>query len=186
MFVRPSDSALSTRRTNVRSDQLSHQQYADSCVPSSNHTFNSEGSTVNPIAKNILAVVAGFLIGSLVNMGLINIGPSVIPLPEGADMSTMENLRDSMQLFTPRNFIFPFLAHALGTFTGAFVAAKIAASHHMKLAICIGVLFLLGGVAAASMLGGPLWFTVVDLLLAYIPMGLQGGLLARGKRLQAT
>ena len=139
---------------------------------------------MNPIARNILAVIAGFVVGSLVNMGLINIGPSVIPLPEGADVTTMESLSESMKLFTPVNFIFPFLAHALGTLAGAFVAAKLAASHHMKFALGIGVCFLIGGITAVSMLGGPLWFNVSDLLLAYIPMGFLGGILAGGKRSQ--
>ena len=137
---------------------------------------------MKPVARNILAVILGFVVGSVVNMALVNIGPSVVPLPEGADISTMDNLRDSMQLFTPANFIFPFLAHALGTLAGAFIAAKIAVSHHMKFAIGIGVLFLIGGVTAVSMLGGPVWFNVCDLLLAYIPMGFLGGRLAGGKR----
>ncbi len=65
------------------------------------------------VAKNVLAALAGVVVGSLVNIGLVNIGPSVIPLPEGADISTMVSLCDSMKLFTPVNFIFPFLAHAL-------------------------------------------------------------------------
>ena len=39
--------------------------------------------------------------------------------------------------------------------------------------------FLLGGVAAVSMLGGPLWFNIADLLLAYIPMSFLGATLAR-------
>ncbi|MFC1639350.1 hypothetical protein ACFL3B_01145 [Gemmatimonadota bacterium] len=137
---------------------------------------------MNPIARNILAAVVGFVVGSLVNFGLVNIGPSVVPLPDGADVSTMDTLRASMQLFTPVNFIFPFLAHALGTLAGAFVAAKLAVSHHMKFAVGIGVCFLIGGVTAVSMLGGPLWFNVTDLLLAYIPMGVLGGILAGGKR----
>jgi hypothetical protein len=137
---------------------------------------------MNPIAKNVLAVILGLVVGSLVNMALVNIGPYVVPLPEGADVSTMEGLRESMKLFTPVNFVFPFLAHALGTLTGAFVAAKFAASHHMKFAIGIGVAFLIGGVAAASMLGGPIWFKACDLLLAYIPMGLLGGFLGSGKK----
>ncbi len=141
---------------------------------------------MNPIAKNILAVIVGFVVGSLVNIGLVNIGPSVVPLPEGADVSTMESLRDSMKLFAPVNFIFPFLAHALGTLTGAFIAAKIAVSHHMKFAIGIGVCFMIGGVTAASMLGGPVWFIVSDLLLAYIPMGFLGGILAGGKKSQTA
>lgn len=45
---------------------------------------------MKPVVKNILSVVAGFVVGSLVNIALINIGPYVIPLPEGADVSTME------------------------------------------------------------------------------------------------
>jgi hypothetical protein len=98
----------------------------------------------------------------------------------------MEGLRESMKLFTPVNFVFPFLAHALGTLSGAFVAAKLAASHHMKFAIGIGVAFLIGGVAAASMFGGPVWFKAVDLLLAYIPMGLVGGFLGSGKKPQTA
>lgn len=87
-----------------------------------------------------------------------------------------------MKLFTPVNFIFPFLAHALGTFAGAFVAAKLAASHSMKFALGIGVFFLLGGIAVVSMLGGPLWFNVADLLVAYIPMSYLGAVLAGATR----
>ena len=130
------------------------------------------------VGKNILAVIAGIVGAGLVNMGLVNIGPSVVPLPEGADVSTMEGLRDSMTLFTPVNFIFPFLAHALGTLVGAFIAAKFAASHHVKLAMGIGAFFLMGGIAAVSLLGGPLWFNVTDLLLAYVPMSFLGATLA--------
>jgi hypothetical protein len=129
------------------------------------------------IARNILAAVVGLIVGSLVNMALVNIGPSVVPLPADADVSTMEGLRASMKLFTPANFVFPLLAHALGTLAGAFVAAKAAASHHMRIAIVVGVAFLMGGIAAARMFGGPVWFIACDLLLAYIPMGLLGGYL---------
>lgn len=137
------------------------------------------------IAMNIVAVLAGIVTGSLVNMGIVNVGPSVIPLPDGADVSTMESLRDSMKLFTPANFICPFLAHAFGTLTGAFIAAKLAASHRLKFAIGMGVFFLLGGIAAVSMLGGPLWFNAADLLLAYLPMGYLGGRLAGATQPQA-
>ncbi len=133
---------------------------------------------MNPILRNILAVIVGIVVGGIVNSALVNIGPMVVPLPEGADVSSMEALANSMKLFTPVNFLFPFLAHAVGTLVGAFLAAKIAASHKMKLAIGIGFLFLLGGITAAAMLGGPVWFIVVDLVLAYIPMGFLGGKLA--------
>jgi len=40
-----------------------------------------------------------------------------------------------------KNFLFPFIAHAIGTLTGAFIAAKFSASYHMVLAVCIGIFF---------------------------------------------
>ena len=141
---------------------------------------------MNPIVRNILAIVAGIVIGSVVNLGLVTIGMSVVPLPEGTDVSSMEALRESMKSLAPVNFIFPLLAHALGTLTGAFVAAKIAASHPMKFAIGIGIFFLLGGIAMILNCGGPLWFIATDLLLAYIPMAVLGGILGRGKRSQTV
>ena len=141
---------------------------------------------MNPTVRNVLAVIAGIVGGSLVNIGLVNLGPFVVPLPEGADVSTMESLQASMNLFRPANFLFPFLAHALGTFSGAFIAARIAASHPMKFAIGIGVFFLIGGATTIIMIGGPLWFNVSDLLLAYIPVGYLGGMLAGGKRPQSA
>lgn len=130
------------------------------------------------ILNIVLAVVAGVVVGGLVNMGIVQLGPSVIPLPEGADVSTMEGLAEAMKSFNVSNFIPPFLAHALGTLAGAFVAAKVAKRHKMRVAIGMGFFFLLGGISAVVMLGGPAWFIAADLLLAYIPMGYLGGKLA--------
>jgi len=141
---------------------------------------------MHTIVRNILSPIVGFVVGSLVNIVLVNAGPHVVPLPEGADISTMEGLAESMELFTPANFLFPFLGHALGTLTGAFIAAKIATSHKMKFAIAIGVCFLLGGITMVTMVGGPLWFNAADLLLAYIPMGYLGGALAGATKPQAV
>lgn len=141
---------------------------------------------MNSLVRNVLAVLAGVVVGSVVNISLVNAGPIVVPLPEGADVSTMEKLQESMALFTPANFLFPFLGHAVGTLAGAFVAAKLAASHPMKLALGIGVFFLVGGIAAIRMIGGPLWFQATDLLAAYIPMGYLGGMLAGMTRPKAA
>ena len=150
------------------------------------HIISEAESIMNVVVRNAVAVIVGFAAGSLVNIGLVNVGPAVVPLPEGADVSTMEGLKESMKLFTPANFLFPFLGHALGTLAGAFVAAKTAVSHHRKFALGIGAFFLIGGVMMVSMVGGPMWFIVADLLLAYIPMGYLGGILAQGSKAQAA
>ncbi len=127
------------------------------------------------IVRNILAVIAGLVLGGIVNMAIIKVSGSIIPPPPGADMTTVEGLKAAMPLLGPQHFLMPFLAHALGTFVSALVAALIAASHQMKIAIGIGVFSLLGGIAAVMMIPAPLWFDVVDLVAAYIPMGYLGG-----------
>ena len=134
---------------------------------------------MNPIVKNILAVVAGLIIGSVVNMLIIMVSGSIIPPPESGDITTMEGLKATMHLFEPQNFIFPFLAHALGTLVGAFVAAKIAASRKMLMALIIGLFFLIGGTINIVLLGGPMWFTALDIIVAYMPMAYLGFLLAK-------
>ena len=82
---------------------------------------------------------------------------------------------------TLKHFLFPFLAHALGTLVGAFVAAKISPNYGLQLAIGVGLLFLAGGITNIYLLPSPLWFTIVDLAVAYIPMAYFGWLLSKRK-----
>ena len=136
---------------------------------------------MNPIVRNIIAVVLGLFAGSVVNMGTLMIGGEIIPPPAGVDISDMESLKSGMHLFETKHFLFPFLAHAFGTLVGAFVVAKIAVSHKMKFALGIGAFFLIGGIVNVFMLPSPMWFTILDLVGAYIPMGWLGGKLAESK-----
>ncbi len=122
------------------------------------------------IIRNILAVVVGFIAGSVVNMSLVMIGPRIIPAPAGVDVSNAESIAASAHLFEPKHFVFPFLAHALGAFAGALVAFLIAASRRTVFAFVIGVLFLAGGIAASFMIPAPAWFIALDLVAAYLPM----------------
>lgn len=132
--------------------------------------------------KNILAVIGGLILGSIVNMGIIMISSSVIPPPNGADVTTMEGLKESLHLFEPKHFLFPFLAHALGTLAGAVTAVKIATTNKKTMALIVGGFFLLGGIINVFTLPGPLWFNVVDVLFAYLPMVLIGYKLAETKK----
>ena len=132
---------------------------------------------MHPILKNILAVIFGWFIGSVVNMGLIKIGHMTYPI-EGIDPNDMKAFAEIMPTLTFEYFIFPFLAHALGTFVGAIIAGLIATNHKMKFSLGIGSLFLLGGIAVNIMLPGPTWFAILDILVAYIPMAWLGGTIA--------
>jgi hypothetical protein len=130
------------------------------------------------ILKNVLAVIMGWLGGSLVNIGLIVLGHKVFPIA-GVDLNDMDSFAALMPKLDPMYFVFPFLAHALGTIVGALLAGRIATTHKMKFSMAIGGLFLVGGMMINFMLPGPTWFAVVDILLAYIPMAWIGGKLAQ-------
>lgn len=132
--------------------------------------------------RNILAVIAGFVIGSIVNMTLINVGHSIVGLPAGADVNTMEGVRAAMEQFEAKHFIVPFVAHAGGTFVGALAAALIATSHKMLIAMIIGFFFLIGGVSAGIYLGSPMWYNAIDFIFAYIPMAWLGAKLGGAGR----
>ncbi|WP_108807608.1 hypothetical protein [Aquimarina spinulae] len=132
---------------------------------------------MNSILKNILAVIAAWLGGSIINIALIKAGHKLIPI-QGIDPNDMDALTAVMPSLGFEHFIFPFLAHALGTLTGATIAGLIAASHKMKFSLGIGGLFLFGGIMVNYMLPGPTWFAVADIVIAYIPMAWIGGKIA--------
>lgn len=128
---------------------------------------------MNPIIKNILAVIAGWIGGSVVNGVLVMIGSTVFPIQD-VDTNDMEAMAAVMPTLSAEYFVFPFLAHALGTLVGAMIAYKIAAHNKFKMAMIVGVIFLIGGIAVNYLITGPVWFTALDILVAYIPMAWMG------------
>ena len=129
--------------------------------------------------RNIFGIMVGLVLGSIVNMAFVTISSSVIAPPVGADMTTVEGLADAMPRLEAKHFVFPFLAHALGTLVAAFVATWVALSHKMPIALGIGCTFLVGGIAASTMIPAPGWFIALDLIAAYLPMSWLGAKLAK-------
>ena len=129
---------------------------------------------MSPTVKNILAVIVGVVIGAAVNMGLIQLGMNLVPLPEGVDGMDPESIAANIHRYELKHFIFPFLAHALGTLVGAFIAAKYSVNNHMKLALVVGAVFLAGGIMMVLSVPGPTWFAALDLIVAYFPMAWLG------------
>jgi len=69
------------------------------------------------ILKNIGIIILGIIIGMIVNMGLIIFG--------GIIFSPSENFEPMNAInWDFKYFIFPFLAHSIGTFSGAFIVSK--------------------------------------------------------------
>ncbi len=95
------------------------------------------------------------------------------------DVNDIASINAHIREYSLLQLMAPFIAHAAGVLVGAFLTVKIAASRHMILALVIGAFFLLGGIMAVRMIpNSPLWFSALDLLVAYIPMAWLGYRLA--------
>ena len=135
--------------------------------------------TLHPILRNILAVLAGLVVGGFVNMGLIILGGKFLPPPAGVDVNDIASINAHIGEYSVLQLMAPFIAHAAGVLVGAFLAAKPAASRHLALAMIIGAFFMLGGIMAVRMIpNAPVWFSTLDLVVAYLPMAWIGYRLA--------
>ncbi|MDX2128127.1 MAG: hypothetical protein SFU91_03740 [Chloroherpetonaceae bacterium] len=136
---------------------------------------------MNIILKNALVFILAFVLGSIANMALILLGGVLIPSPAGGDTTTMEGLKAVMSQMGPQHFLFPFLAHAVGSLVGGFIVGKFGEKVTLYLAIGIGALFFAGGAFNVAVLPSPLWFTILDLAVAYFPMAYFGYFLSAKK-----
>jgi hypothetical protein len=129
---------------------------------------------MKPILKNILILVGALVVGSIVNIGIIMLSGSIIPPPAGVDPNDMESIKANIHLYEAKHFIFPFLAHALGTLVAAMIVAKYAVVKKQFWVGLVGGLFMAGGITAATSIPAPTWFVITDLVFAYLPMAWLG------------
>jgi len=120
--------------------------------------------------NSIVIFILALFTGMGVNMGMLFLGSWLIPIPQGLDTSTREGLRDALPLLEARHFLFPFLAHAMGTLTGAFLVTGYAKTDTFRYSMLMAGLFFLGGFSTIVGMPSPVWFSITDLVLAYFPM----------------
>jgi hypothetical protein len=137
---------------------------------------------MNNTLKNLIYIIIGIVVGAIVNGALVNIGYKIIPPPPGFDLSKTEGFNNAIKLFEAKNFIFPFLAHAFGTFIGAFIVAYFSSKNNLIYALIIALVFFLGGLSMVLMVKSPVWFTILDLVGAYFPFAFLGYKLAALKK----
>ncbi len=119
--------------------------------------------------KRISSCILSIVVGSIVNMGVLELGLKIFPPPSGSDFSTAEGLAKSMATLNPEHFIVPFLAHAGGTFISALLLTWLLRSVNAKPALLVGCVFLAAGTYMGLVLPAPLGVEIMDLSLAYIP-----------------
>ncbi|MEY2786291.1 MAG: hypothetical protein RL277_2503 [Planctomycetota bacterium] len=129
-------------------------------------------------------ILVGALAGATLNMGVLLLGSKLMPNPPGVDVNDPASINAHIHEYSVLQLLVPFLAHALGTFAGAFLAARFNRGTGLGLlaALVVGALFLFGGISMVMVIpNAPLWFDALDLVLAYVPMALLGYALAGAK-----
>ena len=140
-------------------------------------------NTFFSILKRTLLIFLSIFIGAQLNGALLNLGANLIPPPEGCNLNSVEGLKAAAPLLEAKHYLFPFLAHALGTLISALLIARFLKTQQLFYSLAAGMLFLIGGVAMVIMLPGtPLWFILLDLIGAYIPMAYLGYKIAVPKK----
>jgi hypothetical protein len=110
--------------------------------------------------RNIGAVIAGIIAGSVINMGFIMLNSYVLfPMPEGMDMNDPAQFKTYIATLPVLAFFVVLVAHQGQALVGGWVAARIG-SKPMVLSMIIGVLTLLGVVYNQITLDAPLWMWI--------------------------
>ena len=116
---------------------------------------------VGNLIKSVGALVCGLAVGMCVNMALIQLNMTVLyPMPAGVDMNDPVAFGSFIQGLPAQAFALVLVAHLGQSFVGAWIAARLAPTRPMLLAMVIGALSLLGGILAMAMIPGPAWLAV--------------------------
>ncbi len=107
--------------------------------------------------RNIAAVIFGLIVGSIVNLALLQLNLVLFPLPEGVELEDTERMREVVQGMPPKAWVLILAAHLGQAFVGGWFAARLGKSHPLRLALIVGSLSLVGGMANAILLATPAW-----------------------------
>lgn len=131
----------------------------------------------NPIFRNISAAFAGLVAGIVVIMLVDAIKNMLYPPPPGIDFDDPEQLAEMMRTMPIGALLMVELAYALGSLAGGFLAAKIAETRQMPLALGVGGVLTLAGFGTLAMAPHPIWFAIVS-TLTFVPLAWLGAKLA--------
>jgi len=132
------------------------------------------------VLRSIAAIVAGFVVASIVMMIVESINgrvlyPELGKLAEG--MTDPEQIRALMATAPAGALLVVIVGWILGSFAGGWVTAWIAGRSTVLHGIVLGGLLTLAGIANNLMLPPPTWFWIVT-LFAFVPPAYAGARLA--------
>ncbi|MCH2160424.1 MAG: hypothetical protein MK085_00980 [Phycisphaerales bacterium] len=111
--------------------------------------------------RNILAVILGIIVGMIFNMAVVILNTAVLyPVPEGFDWNDTEKVAEYFSGLPLTAFLVVLVAHLGQAFFGGLVAAAISRNAAMTVAMIVGVLSMLFGIANMMMMPNPAWMWI--------------------------
>lgn len=132
------------------------------------------------MGRTLLAVLAGLIVMMLTVAAVEAVGHTLFPPPEGVDFRDPEVLRRLMDTLPAQSLAMVVFGWALGSFAGAYIAARIARVSRLSAAIAIGAVMSLLVIANIVMIPHPVWMILARLALP-LPLAWLGWRTAAGR-----
>jgi MFS family permease len=134
--------------------------------------------------RTVLAIVAGLITAMLVIFGVEAAGMLLFPPPAGMPLETEADLAKLVAMASPAAKAWLVFGWALGSFVGAWVAARISRRHRRIAALAVALFIVAGTVMNAMVITHPLWMNLLGILLP-VPLALLAARLTESRKAPA-
>ena len=132
----------------------------------------------------LLAIVAGLITAILVIFGVEAVGLLLFPPPAGMPLETEADLAKLVTIASPGAKTWLVFGWALGSFIGAWVAARISRRHRRIAALAVALFIVAGTLMNAMVIAHPLWMNLLGILLP-VPLALLAARMAESRKAPA-
>lgn len=134
------------------------------------------------ILRSISSVLMGFVTGFVIITLMEFANARLFPVPAGVDVTDPVALRAALGTRPAYSLALVIVGWALGTFAGAWVAARRVPELKILNGLIVGVIFLAGAITNMLEIPHPIWFWIAGLAV-FLPAAFLGAnLAARGAR----
>ncbi|MBD3905360.1 hypothetical protein NAL32_12605 [Chryseobacterium sp. Ch-15] len=115
--------------------------------------------------KNILAVFAGIIVGSICIWGVETLNHLLHPFPKGIKPDDMEGFKNYIETLPFLGKFMVIVGYALGAVVSGFIATKISKDGKPTAALICRIIFLVFTIYNMTVLPIPIWFWVLGILV---------------------
>ncbi len=125
------------------------------------------------LLRNILAIVAGVLLGGVAIMVVQMIGHQVYPVSAELDVNDKAAMRAFVAGLPVGALLFVIVAYAIGSFVAGALAAYIGHGARTRHALVAGAVLMLAGIMNLVAIPHPVWFSVLTVVV-FLPLAWLG------------